>query len=295
METMETKKTIAVLGGDKRQAYAAQALMRAGLAVRQFGVPEVPGVEQGEPCETIRAAVKDADYVLAPVPFKDMSEEALVANLEQGQIFFAGMLPESLAAHCKAEGIECHDLLEREDFAVLNAISTAEGAVAEAILAGDINLHLSSALVLGYGRCGRPLVKKLLGLGVRVTVATRRWEAACAAIADGCDVLDFQLMPYHLPRFQYIFNTVPAVLLGEEELARVAKETVIIDIAAAPGGLDYERAEALELNAKLCPGLPGKYAPRTTGESIAQITRIILEEREGFKWGDWNMPEPESE
>jgi dipicolinate synthase subunit A len=95
-------------------------------------------------------------------------------------------------------------------------------------------------------------------------------------------------------RFMYIFNTAPALVLGEALLEGAAPEATIIDIAAAPGGVDFEAAKQLGLCAKLCPGLPGKYAPRAAGESVAQTARIILEEQEGAAWG-WNKSAPASD
>ncbi|MCL2301010.1 MAG: dipicolinate synthase subunit DpsA, partial [Firmicutes bacterium] len=226
-------------------------------------------------------------------PDQALSEE-LCEYLQAGQTLIAGHLPSVLKERCAALGAPAHDLLEREDYTVLNAISTAEGAIAEAISLSGGTIHLSDCLVLGYGRCAKPLAKKLQGLDARVTVAARRWEAACAAIADGCEVLDFTLLPCHMFRFPYIFNTVPAQVLGDRLLGCVAPEAVIIDIAAAPGGVDYACAKELGLCAKLCPGLPGKYAPRAAGESVAQTVRIILEEEEGAAWG-WNKPAPASD
>jgi len=289
------QRTIAIFGGDHRQAYAVRAFLRAGWEVRQFEVPDLPGVETGELCETLAAAIDGADVILGPVPFRDFAPaDELAAYINTTQIFIAGMLPEDLLEEFERAGIEHYDLLERDDFSILNAISTAEGAIAEAIIAGGGNLHLCPALVLGYGRCARPLVKKLQGMQAHVTVAARRWEAACAAIADGCEVLDFTALPYHLPHFAYIFNTVPAMILDETALQGVSPEAVIIDIATDPGGTDFEAAEELRLNAKICPSLPGKYAPRSTGESIAQVARILLEEREESAWG-WNKPAPASD
>ena len=289
------QRTIAIFGGDARQAYAVRAFLGAGWAVRQFEVPAAPDIDQGELCETLAAAIDGAEVILGPVPFRDfMPAEALAALMSPEQIFIAGMLPEALQQALTQVGVEHHDLLEREDFSILNAISTAEGAIVEAIAASGGNLHLCPVLVLGYGRCAKPLVKKLQGLQAHVTVVARRWESACAAIADGCEVLDFTALPYHLPRFGYIFNTVPELVLDEAMLEDLSPQVTIIDIATAPGGLDYQAAEELGLNAKLCPGLPGKYAPRSTGESIAQTARILLEEREESAWG-WNKPAPASD
>ena len=293
---MEKTYTAAVVGGDDRQAYAVQALLRAGWQVQQYRVPVLPGVESGAQAESMGEALRDASLILGPVPFRGPDQQLareLCEHMQEGQTLIAGSLPPELKERCAELGASAHDLLEREDYTTLGAIATAEGAIAEAISLSGGTIHLSDCLVLGYGRCAKPLAKKLQGLGARVTVAARRWEAACAAIADGCEVLDFTLLPYHMFRFAYIFNTIPALVLGDDLLRGAAPEVTIIDIAAAPGGVDFKLAEALGLCAKLCPGLPGKYAPRASGESVAQTARIILEEQEGAVWG-WNKSAPVS-
>ncbi|MCL2446290.1 MAG: dipicolinate synthase subunit DpsA [Oscillospiraceae bacterium] len=277
---------IAVFGGDARQAHAAQIFLAAGWQVQLWDVPEIEGLQGEKTSDSFAQAIKDADIVLGPVPFKDyISTEELIELLQPGQIFIAGMLPKLLCETLKQAGVACYDLLLRQDFAVLNAISTAEGAIAEAISASGGNLHLCPVLVLGYGRCAKPLIKKLQGLQAHVTVATRNWDDACAAIANGCEVIDFTTMPFHLPRFGYIFNTVPAKIIDENMLQGISPEATIIDIASAPGGVDIEAAKRMGRNAHLCPSLPGKYAPRSSGECIAQTVRIILDEREGHAWG----------
>ena len=294
---MEAQYIAAVVGGDARLAYAAQAFMRAGWQVRQYRVPAVPGVEAGEQAGSMQEALNGASVVLGPAPFRapdgPLAEE-LGEHIKQGQTLIAGGLPRALKERCAEAGAPAHDLLEREDYSVLGAIATAEGAIAEAAMRSGGTIHLSDCLILGYGRCARPLAKKLMGFGARVVVAARRWEAACAAIADGCEVLDFTMLPRHIFRFAYIFNTVPAVVLDASLLRGVTAEAMIIDIAAAPGGVDYALAEELGLNAVLCPGLPGKYSPRAAGESVAQTARIILEEQEGAAWG-WNKCAPASD
>lgn len=294
---MEAQFTAAVVGGDARLAYAAQTFLRAGWRVRQYRVPVLPGVETGERAESMEDALRGASIVLGPAPFRapdgPLAEE-LGEHIAKGQTLIAGGLPRALKERCAERCMPAHDLLEREDYSVLGAIATAEGAIAEAIVRSGGTVHLSDCLVLGYGRCAKPLAKKLMGLGARVVVAVRRWEVACAAIADGCEVLDFTMLPRHIFRFAYIFNTIPAMVLGEELLCGVAPEATIIDIAAAPGGVDFALAEELGLNAALCQGLPGKYSPRAAGESVAQTARIIMEEQEGCTWG-WNKCAPESD
>ena len=41
----------------------------------------------------------------------------------------------------------------------------------------------------------------------------------------------------------FIFNTIPSLILTENTLRLVNKNTTIIDIAAFPGGLDYDIAK----------------------------------------------------
>jgi len=294
---MEKQPTAAVVGGDARLAYAVQTLLRAGWRVRQYKVPVLPGVETGGPAESMAEALDGASLVIGPAPFRPPDgplAEELAEHIAKGHTLIAGGLPPALKERCAARRVPAHDLLEREDYSVLGAIPTAEGAIAEAIMRSGGTIHLSDCLILGYGRCAKPLARKLMGLGARAVVAVRRWEAACAAIADGCEALDFTMLPRHIFRFAYIFNTIPAMVLEGALLAGAAPEATIIDIAAAPGGVDFARAAALGLNAALCPGLPGKYSPRAAGESVAQTARIILEEQEGAPWG-WNKSAPASD
>jgi len=294
---MEAQTIAAVVGGDARLAYAAQTFKCAGWRVKQYRVPVLPGVEAGEQAESLEEALNGASIVLGPAPFRAPDgwlAEELGEHIAKGQTLIAGGLPQALRERCAQRDVPAHDLLEREDYTVLGAIATAEGAIAEAIIRSGGTIHLSDCLLLGYGRCAKPLAKKLMGMGARAVVAVRRWEAACAAIADGCEVLDFTMLPRHIFRFAYIFNTIPAMVLDGALLAGVSPESTIIDIAAAPGGVDFALAEELGLSAALCPGLPGKYSPRAAGESVAQTVRIIMEEQEGATWG-WNKCAPESD
>jgi len=287
MNTESTQPAAAVLGGDARQAYAARALMAAGWDVRLFEVDQTTEAIKGEACASLPEALEGVALVICPVSCQGLDVPLLLEHAEPEQIVVGINLPRIVKESLAEREILCHELLDREDFTLLNAIPSAEGAIAEAIAASNCNLHLNQALVLGYGRCGKVLAQKLSGLGARVTVAARRWESACEAIAAGCEVLEFLLLPYHMGRFYYVFNTIPAVVLDEKLLQALPSEAVVIDIASGPGGVDYKAAQELGLTAKLCPGLPGVYSPRSAGEAVAQIARIILEEQEGSPWG-WN-------
>lgn len=294
-------RTIAVIGGDARQGWAADALEFLGHRVPRFGVPRRAEEEDGQSgkqprnAASLGEAMAEADVVLCPVPFtRDgiwLSHTAeppipisgLLKGLRPGHRLIAGDFPEELRAHCEEKGIPLHALLEREDFATLNAIPTAEATIAQAIIKSSGNLQQSDCLVLGFGRCGRAIARKLKGLDANVTVALRRWPNACAALTAGFQAVDMEALPWLVPRPRYVFNTIPAPVLGEELLRLLPKEALLLDVASAPGGIDFEAARQMGLNAELLPSLPGKYAPRAAGEAIAQVTQIILQEEEEAK------------
>jgi len=149
----------------------------------------------------------------------------------------------------------------------------------EAIAASDINLHASKCLVLGYGRCAKVLAAKLKALDSHVLVAARSAEALASAEAAGLSTVAFPYLKCILPSCDYIFNTVPSPILTHDCLDYVNKQVCIIDIASAPGGLDYSYAEKLHLNAKLCLGLPGKVAPKTSADILATTILTMIKER----------------
>ena len=64
-------------------------------------------------------------------------------------------------------------------------------------------------------------------------------------------------------------------------LFRSSEDVVIIDIASAPGGIDYEYALNHGINAKLCLGLPGKVAPRASADILVTEIEALIEERSG--------------
>ena len=74
-----------------------------------------------------------------------------------------------------------------------------------------------------------------------------------------------------------VFNTVPDKIIGGNELL-TAKNTLIIDLASKPGGVDMERAKDLGVKVIWALGLPGKVAPVTSGNIIKETILNIFSE-----------------
>lgn len=278
---------MAVFGGDKRQIYVAKSLAEKGYLVGTYRLTETVPAKNCTELHALGEIFDQCGVLIGPIPFikNVLPVEQLISVFEQRlnkrHLLIGGVIPPALVQFCAKNEIDCHDLMRCERVAILNAIATAEGAVFEAIGASTINLHGSKCLVMGYGRCGKILADKLKGMSAKVTVAARAEEALAFAEASGLRPVRLSVFKDWLPDYDFIFNTIPTLILDDDCLAILKAEAVIIDIASAPGGVDYDAAAKRQRNAKLCLGLPGKVAPKASADILVHEIMIILEKRGG--------------
>lgn len=258
-----TPKIFAVIGEDARQIAAGEYLRRKGYVVL--------GAED----------VYQADYVLLPMPLS--ADRAGFARLlraaKPGALAFGGKVSPEARAAAQAAQIGLEDYLEREELAQLNAIPTAEGCIALILQNRTKTIWHSHCLVLGYGRCGQALAQRLAALGAVVTVAARSQGQQALAMAQGCHALSLQEMESRLSQFDVVVNTIPAAVLGQEQLALLSPGALVIDLASLPGGVDLDAAASLKIPAIRALSLPARCAPVTAGEFVAQAVLAMLKER----------------
>lgn len=236
--------------------------------------------------------MKMCHVLIGPIPLtKDLvsisegtacaSDKIITNLLNKNHMLIGGVIPSDIVDFCSKKGIFCFDLMKSDKIAIMNAIATAEGTIMEAIKHSDRNLHKSNCLILGYGRCGKILATKLMGMDAFSTVAARSDDALAYAYASGSSAIKLCDIKTVLPTFDYIFNTIPSLVLDQENLKLVSQDVLIIDIASAPGGVDYEYALNHGINAKLCLGLPGKVAPRSSADILVAEIEALIKERSG--------------
>ncbi len=273
---------IAILGGDIRQTYMVQIFRKKNLSVITYGLthPMIQDIcVQGR---TMKETIQSSMILISAIPFSkdgivipsltsasDMTIDCFLNTAFRGQMLFAGMISPKIRSHCKQMQVEYYDFMEDDCIAIANGIATAEGAIMEAITKSPGNLHKSQCLVLGFGRCAKTLALKLKGLEANVTIGARKASDLALANALGFGTVTLDCLDEILPSFDYIFNSIPALVLDARLLSRISKDAVIIDIASAPGGLDYKKAKELELNASLCLGIPGKISPKASAQILA--------------------------
>jgi len=145
-----------------------------------------------------------------------------------------------------------------------------------------ITIHGCTAYVLGFGRTGATLARLLGAMGAKTRVAARRKESLARIAEMTLTPIPFDQLSKSLREADAIFNTVPSMVLTGEILENVSPEAVIIDLASAPGGTDFQAADRLGIKAVLAPGLPGRVAPKTAGRILARtILGFLAEEIAG--------------
>ena len=154
----------------------------------------------------------------------------------------------------------------------------AEGAIQIAMEELPITLHDARVLVIGFGRLGKALAPRLRALGAHVWVSARRYEQRAAAQGMGLGSEGVDRLPDWLCSYDLVFNTVPAPVLGVEELAALKEGALVIDLASRPGGVDLDAAATLGVRVIWALSLPGKVAPVTAGRYIKDTVYHIMEE-----------------
>ena len=270
-----------LIGGDSREKYLAYQLERKGI--------EIVHPEQVD-----RLKDKKADFIVLPTPVsmdrftvkategqRKINLKEVLEITEPKQLIFGGMFPAEFAKALEEKGAIVADFMKMDDIVIQNAVATAEGAIAEAIFMSNEVLHGQEVLVLGYGRCAEVLADKLKGMAARVTVMARREDVRSRAWTFGNKTLTFDDLD-GLEKYHYIFNTVPKLCVTREWIDRLNRYCCIIDIASKPGGVDFDYCSKKGIRAKLCGSLPGRYAPKTSGELLARKIESILKETKGY-------------
>ncbi len=288
---MSMRFDLGIFGGDQRQVYMAERFCNMGYRVYTYKIKEPVLHSNCTSLDTPEELFTQCNVLIGPIPLTrdlvsiasantmELNTSMLANSLTKKHILIAGILPETIVSQCEKKGIPFYDLMKDEKITILNAIATAEGSIMEAIKDSPINLHGNNCLILGYGRCAKVLADKLKGLDANVIIAARSSEALAYAEAAGLKTILLSEIRSILPSCPFIFNTIPALVLDQSMLSQVPKDVTIIDIASAPGGIDYEYALRHNLHAKLCLGLPGKVSPRTSADILVTEIDSFIKER----------------
>lgn len=283
-------KKILVLGGDMRIVSLANCFNQEGYGVMSYGFSENIEFDGGiERYKDLKAALSACDIVIMGLPVTNDDEtihtplcdekiyiEDVLKFMKKEQLLMGGKLSGKVKNLCRMYNVSAIDYFEREELTVLNAIPTAEGAIEIAMRELPITIHGSNSLVLGFGRIGKVLSKDLKALGAKTYVEARRFDDLSWIKAYGYEGIYLKHLKEKLPLFDVIYNTVPSEIITVDMMKYIKKDCLIIDLASLPGGVDIKKAEAMGIKVIRALSLPGKCAPKTSGEIIKHTIQNIL-------------------
>lgn len=277
------KNTFAIIGGDKRQSYLAEMLLRDAFPVRAFGNSFT------ENTETMELALEGSDILLLPFPLSpdgiylnsspkhEITLDELFAKAAQYGVkrVFGGAITPAIDEKLVSLGFSVTDYGKNEALLLGNALCTAEGAIEIAMREMPVTVHGLKTVVLGYGRIGRMLALRMKALGANVSAVARKPADRALMETDSVTPFSFSQLENALKNAELIYNTVPSQVIDEYNLSRISPEVLIIDLASAPGGVDGNAAKRLGIRVIWALSLPGKTCPKTAADIIK---RAVLSE-----------------
>ncbi len=283
----------AVIGGDMRNLYLAELLKK------DYQYVEIYGFEKsGRPWYTKNPSLdfildeaqviiggipllSDTNFVSMPLSKEKLTIVELVEKIPEKSYFIAGKIPENVIKDLSQKNVKCFDILKREEMAVLNAVPTAEGAIAILLQELPKTLKDSTILIAGYGRIGKILSKMLKGFSAEVWIAARKYSDLAWIEAQGFKPVPLNQIDRYVWDMDAIVNTVPALIITKEILQKARNDCFLLDLASVPGGIDFEAAKMSGFKIIWALGLPGKVAPLTAGDIIRRTIYNIIEESGG--------------
>lgn len=288
-------KRIALIGGDKRYLQAIHHLANKNATIYLDGFREVNFEHSNVHQKNIdHIDFSQIDNIVLPVLGMDdkgmvelsyptgkakLTEEMIQKTPEHCVIYTgtANNTLKNLATKCNRKLVV---LFERDDMAIANSIPTAEATLQIAMENTDYTIHGANVLVTGFGRVGITTARLFHQIGAKVTVAARKQ-------ADFARIREMNMQPVSLGKLfdvvkntNICINTIPHLVITKEIINGMNKNTLIIDVASKPGGVDFNAAKSAGINTLHALGLPGKFAPKTAGNIIGHTIAELISEKE---------------
>ncbi len=240
---------IYALGASGSCRHAALLLERSGFPLTDHPAPEVTHLLLDVPSFDSKGLLKDGTDLKALLRMLPKSVTVIGGNLNQDYL----------------QSYRTIDLLQDPYYLAKNAAITADCALRMTAPYLNTTFADTPALILGWGRIGKILSLYLSSLGCAVSVAARKDSDRAMLEALGYRAVEFSRVPNVLKDYKLLYNTVPDLPLqidGEKILA--------MDLASEPGMKGSHIIPAR--------GLPGKYAPESSGRLIASTIQRMYQE-----------------
>ncbi len=284
----------AIIGGDKRMLFCAKAFCDDNYCVTMFGFDKLESIGSINISNDFYS-IHNADIVILPYPLStnknpgDGKKLLINAPFSKQEIYIEDVLDFikdkivfcSNSERLKEYGLtRLYDYSKSEYLLTENAVLTSEGALQTAMREYEGSIFKSRCLVYGFGRIGKTLSKMLFSLNADTYVCARKEKDRAMAESFGIKALsNFENCSHD---FDIIFNTVPALIIDKKVIDNLNSDTLIIDLASYPGGVDFDYAKKKKVDVIHALKLPGICAPKSAGTIIKDT--IIRMTKEDLRW-----------
>ena len=264
---------ICIIGNSKRTEILKNNLIRSNYTIASY-----------RSCDELPAKI-DAQIIILPIPTVNLNgklnlggsftltvEELLDRTLNTSTVITCGY---------SVKGFNTVDLNTRDDFAYLNAIPTAEGAISIAISECDISLFYAKTIIFGFGRIGKILANRLHAMGCDVTVAARSLKDLSYAKSLGFSAIKISEVQKLIINYDLIFQTVPSPVITADIIDNIKKTATVIELSSKSVGTNTEYAAHNGIKVISAMGLPEKTSPTTAGYILTESIGNILHELNG--------------
>lgn len=268
---------VGMIGNESRTAYMRAYLEKKGMevvAIRNGNLEEIGSCGSlvfPTPVLTREGRIRGCGAEMTP--------QQIWSRSPRGCVMYGGRFPEEWRRYAARCGIRLVDFLKIKEVRRQNGAMTAQGCLMEAIHDSHASAACRKCLVIGYGCCGSQMADLLKGAGACVRV----WDSDPAkrrqAVYDGHELWtpfeygagqgapEGQSEPW-TP--QWIFHMADRRTIDGAFLRHCPKDCLIVDITTG-GGCDMEESRRLGVRVLNCPGLPGKWMPRSGGELLGSV------------------------
>lgn len=276
---------IIFLGGDLRQKYASNYFLKNGYDSECYLDFDI---------EIIEEKLKRADIISFPIPVSTdgsnlkmknhcVSLNEIMETVRGRCIILGGKFPNQIK-NTFSTNRKIIDYMDIEPFQIQNALLSAEGAIYYAKQRFEKSIHGANIAILGCGRIGKILAYLLRSHGANVTVIARCDINLTWSKLIGYNIFKLGVKsPQTTLNYDIIFNTIPFHIIDECFASKIDTNTIIIDLASYPYGIDEKTVEKYNIKYYRELGIPGRYAPQSAGEIIAKtIINYVLTREDLF-------------
>lgn len=280
--------SVIFLGGDDRQQYASDY-------VNGMGISSTAYINFSFNKE-IKEEIKNNRVLVFPLPTSrddinlnmmsrnNMPLSEIINSLNAQHLIIGGNIGSVFYDSQEKIGYKIIDYNKLESFQIQNALLSAEGAIHYAKTHFGGAIYGSRIAILGFGRIGKILAYLLKSMGANISVYARKDQDCTWSTIIGFNAHKIQNLGVEVGSkragegYDLIFNTIPQRIIGDELAMNLSRDTVIIDLASYPYGMDQEIGEKYKLSYYRELGIPGRYAPQRAGEIIGKTVISILQQ-----------------